>query len=128
MEKIWDPLRKKEVSLTPEEEVRQWFIGVLRGLGVPDHQMLSEVALPHGPSGKVWRADIVVYGRGGVKLAIVECKAPGVRLDAAVLEQALRYSTVFEVPYIFITNGNATFAFERGSQIRQLPTYDQMNR
>ena len=30
MEKVWDPLRKKEVALTPEEKVRQWFIGVLR--------------------------------------------------------------------------------------------------
>lgn len=28
-ELIWDPLRKKQVALTPEERVRQWFIGVL---------------------------------------------------------------------------------------------------
>mgnify|MGYP004650507059 FL=1 len=27
MEKVWDPLRKKAVALTPEEKVRQWFIG-----------------------------------------------------------------------------------------------------
>ena len=25
---IWDPLRKKDVALTPEERVRQWCIGV----------------------------------------------------------------------------------------------------
>ena len=29
MKRIWDPLRKKMVALTPEERVRQWFIGVL---------------------------------------------------------------------------------------------------
>ena len=28
-DRIWDPLRKKSVRLTPEEEVRQWFISVL---------------------------------------------------------------------------------------------------
>ena len=26
---IWDPLRKREVALTPEEEVRQRFISLL---------------------------------------------------------------------------------------------------
>ena len=30
MMKVWDPLRKKEVALTPEKRVRQWCIGVLR--------------------------------------------------------------------------------------------------
>ena len=45
---IWDPLRKKSVKNTPEEAVRQWFIGVLHeGMGVPEHMMGSEVALSH---------------------------------------------------------------------------------
>ena len=40
---VWDPLRKKSVRLTPEEEVRQWFISVLHeGMGVPEHMMMSE--------------------------------------------------------------------------------------
>ena len=40
---IWDPLRKKEVALTPEERVRQWCIGVLNNsFGVPLHMMMSE--------------------------------------------------------------------------------------
>ena len=57
---VWDPLRRKEVALTPEEEVRQWFIGdVLHdGMGVPLHMMMSEVSLSFGD--KAWRADIVV--------------------------------------------------------------------
>lgn len=48
-ELIWDPLRKKEVALTPEERVRQWCIGVLAGpMKVPMHMMMSEVGFRLG--------------------------------------------------------------------------------
>ena len=30
LEMVRDPLRKKDVPLTPEERVRQWFITVLK--------------------------------------------------------------------------------------------------
>ena len=59
--KIWDPLRRKMVALTPEERVRQWFIGVLQEVAqVPRHQMMSEVEMHFGDADKVWRADILV--------------------------------------------------------------------
>ncbi len=110
--KIWDPLRKKEVALTPEERVRQWFIGVLRdSLRVPVHMMMSEVPMKLGD--KSFRADILVYRRGGAPLMVVECKNESVALDASVLEQALRYNMVLDVPYIVVTNGRSTFGFER---------------
>ena len=41
-QKVWDPLRKKTVALTPEEKVRQWFIGVLKErMKVPEYMMMS---------------------------------------------------------------------------------------
>ncbi len=37
------------VALTPEEKVRQWFIGVLRDqVKVPSYMMMSEVAMKFG--------------------------------------------------------------------------------
>ena len=108
----WDPLRKKEVAETPEEEVRQWFITVLRdGMKVPEHMMMSEVSLRFG--GKPWRADIVVYDRQASPLLVVECKRPEVALDQSVVDQALRYNNVLDVKYIVITNGLKTFMFEK---------------
>ena len=72
---IFDPLRKKEVALTPEERVRQWFIGVMSGvMGVPRHMMMSEASFRYG--GKKYRADIVVWNRDASPLAVVECKRP----------------------------------------------------
>ena len=41
-DKLFDPLRRKEVAATAEERVRQWFIEQLRtAAGVPLHQMMQ---------------------------------------------------------------------------------------
>ena len=131
MQKIWDHLRKKEVALTPEEKVRQWFISVLNNqMGVPMHMMMSEVGFKLG--NKQLRADILVYGRDAGPLVVVECKRPDVVVDATVLEQAIRYNMVLAVDYIIVTNGNTTYIFgktEEGfKQVSQLPNYDQMTK
>lgn len=133
LQTIWDPLRKKNVALTPEERVRQWCIGVLsRDLEVPMHMMMSEVGFKLG--GKQFRADLVVYDRQAKPLAVVECKRPEVELDQEVLEQAIRYNMVLNVSYMIITNGRQTFACRRGesegkvrySFIGKVPSYKEM--
>ena len=126
---IWDPLRKKDVALTPEERVRQWCIGVLAsGMGVPMHMMMSEAGFCLG--GKQFRADVVVYDRKAQPLAVVECKRPEVELTAEVLDQALRYNMVLNVKYIIITNGTRTFMAERKGErfefMNSVPSYNQM--
>lgn len=104
---IWDPLRKKEVALTPEESVRQWFIKYLNTtLQVPMHLMMSEIPLKMGE--KKYRADIVIYDRQARPLAVIECKRPDVTLDNEVIMQAVRYNMVLNVRYIIITNGKHT--------------------
>ena len=127
---IYDPLRRKDVALTPEERVRQWFINLLRtSAQVPAHQMMSEVQLQYG-SGKVWRADIVVYGHGGRPLAVVECKRPDVEITKEVLEQALRYNIVLDVPFLFLTNGQLTYICRRNGDsyefLDKAPVYEEM--
>lgn len=129
MEQYWDPLRRKHVTATPEEQVRQWFIGTLRdSLGVPQHMMMSEVGFKFGD--KQYRADILVYGRDGAPAAIVECKRPDIDLDAAVIRQAMRYDMVLSVNYLILTNGHRTMAFQRlGDRFescRTLPSYEDM--
>ena len=97
MQTIWDPLRKRHVALTPEERVRQWCIGVLsKDLEVPMHMMMSEVGFKLGE--KPFRADVLVYGRKLQPVVIVECKRPEVELTMEVLDQAVRYNLVLNVP------------------------------
>jgi len=135
---IYDPLRKKKVALTPEEEVRQWFISVLHNdLKVPMQLMMSEVGMKCGQltgviSGvkqKEYRADILVYDRALNPMLVVECKRPDVKLTSAVLEQALRYAELLCVRYLIITNGNSTyFAGSVEGRLRfldKVPAYEE---
>lgn len=126
---VWDPLRKKSVRLTPEEEVRQWFISVLHeGMKVPEHMMGSEVSLSW--NGLDYRADLVVYDRQAHPLLVVECKRPEVELTQEVVDQAIRYNNALDVRYIVITNGLKTFMFERGSDgfvfVEKAPLWEDM--
>lgn len=128
-ELIWDPLRKKEVALTPEERVRQWCIGILAGpMKVPMHMMMSEVGFRLG--GKQFRADIIIYDRKAQPLAVVECKRPEVVIDQDVLDQAVRYNMVLNVKYMIITNGARTFICRKEgngySFISDVPDYNEM--
>ncbi|MBO4434638.1 MAG: type I restriction enzyme HsdR N-terminal domain-containing protein [Bacteroidales bacterium] len=127
---IWDPLRKKAVARTPEEEVRQWFIGAVlhEGMGVPEHMMMSEVSLTYNNMPR--RADIVVYAKSGKPVMIVECKRPDVELGQVTVDQALRYNKVLDVKYITITNGKKTFMFVREGEgyifVEKAPSWDEM--
>ena len=134
MSKVWDPLRKKNVTLTPEEKVRQWFIGVLRDrLKVPMHMMMSEVSMKFGD--KPFRADILVYGRDTAPLMVVECKREDVAMERGVLEQALKYNLSLGVKYIVITNGKKTFGFRKTGdesipfeQMKTFPDWEEMQK
>lgn len=126
---IWDPLRKKDVALTPEERVRQWFIGVLnRDMCVPQHMMMSETGFRLGD--KQFRADILVYDRDAKPLMVVECKRPQVQLTIEVLDQAIRYNMVLSVKYIVITNGTNTCICRKEDSgygfIDHIPKYEEM--
>lgn len=133
MRTVFDPLRRKEVALTPEEEVRQWCIKVLsENLGVPLHMMMSEAGFKLG--GKQFRADILVYDRQAHPLAVIECKRPEVEMSREVLDQAIRYNMVLNVRFMIITNGRQTFACRRVEEdgnvryvfIEKVPSYEEM--
>ena len=128
-DKVFDPLRRKEVALTPEEQVRQWFIQVLlNNCSVPSHLMMSEAPLLFGA--KKWRADIVVYDRSGAPMAVVECKRPDVDIDKEVASQAMRYNIVLNVRWLMLTNGKRVLVFRKeGNEFKamtSLPSYEEM--
>lgn len=126
---VWDPLRKKEVSLTPEERVRQWCIKVVaEKMEVPMHMMMSEAGFRLGD--KMYRADVLVYDRKAQPLMVVECKRPEVELTQEVLDQAVRYNMALNVRYMMITNGTRTFICRKNESgfvfMDHIPTYNEM--
>lgn len=104
---VFDPLRKKYVARTPEEEVRQHFITWLNTQrNYPLALMASEYILKIGK--RCLRCDIVVFNRNLEPQIIVECKAPHVSLGNNVMQQIASYSTLLKVPHLVITNGAGT--------------------
>lgn len=101
---VFDPSRRRWVALTPEEWVRQHFLlHLVHDLGCPLSLISAEKTITlHGLTK---RADIVVHGAKGEPIALVECKAPEVKLTQAVFDQAARYNIVFRVKWLLVTNG-----------------------
>ena len=129
MDKVFDPLRKKEVALTPEERVRQWFISVLHeAMQVPYTMMNSEVSLQLRD--KKMRSDIVVFARDLHPMMVVECKRPDVELTREVADQIFRYNYVMDVPFVVATNGQNTYICKRNAEggeiLSEAPSFTQM--
>lgn len=109
--RVFDPVRRKWVVLTPEEWVRQHLLNLLIIDKVcPPGLIAVERGLTL--NGLAKRADIVVHGAapGAPPLLLVECKAPEVRIDQRTFEQAARYNLVFQVPYLLVSNGLVHYA------------------
>ena len=101
---VLDPVRRRWVALTPEEEVRQLTIHMLHSrYNYPLELMQVEGAITL--NGMTRRCDIVLYNTDGQPQMIVECKKPEVAITQKVCDQACRYNTVLRVPYLLLTNG-----------------------
>ena len=108
--RIFDILRKRYVSLTPEEWVRQHFVHFLITCrGYPRALMANEVSIIAGITSR--RCDTVVHAADGRPLAVVEYKAPGVPLNEKVLAQVWSYNCALKVPCVMISNGMSHHCF-----------------
>ncbi len=106
---IFDPVRRKYVTLTPEEQVRQHFVCYLiEYLGYPPGLISIEASFRlHS---MLRRADILVHDRAGDPVMIVECKAPQVKISQEVFDQIINYNFNYGVRYLVVTNGITHFA------------------
>jgi hypothetical protein len=102
--RIFDPLRKKMIVLTPEEWVRQNFI---QYLVIEKYYPVSLIKIEMGfkLNKRLRRSDILVYNRKGEPVLIVECKAPSVKISQSVFDQIARYNMSLKVEYLLVTNG-----------------------
>lgn len=101
---IFDPLRKSYVVLTPEEWVRQHFVNyLLQYKGYPASLTANEVGITL--NGMSRRCDTVIYDKSLKPRAIVEYKAPSVKITKEVFAQISRYNLVLRVDYLIISNG-----------------------
>ncbi len=126
---VFDPLRKKYVLLTPEEEVRQKVLYLLvEQLHVPSGLLAVEYSVKVNGMDK--RCDAVVFGKEGQPLMIVECKAASVKLTDKVLDQAVRYHSALKPRFLLLFNGVDCYCFKATSgdlsAMDHLPDYEEM--
>lgn len=129
---VFDFLRRRYVTLTPEEWVRQHFVHFLvEHKGYPAALLGNEVGLKVG--GVSRRCDSVLYHRdGGRPRAIVEYKAPSLPITQQVFTQIASYNSVLRADYLFVTNGINHYCchidYEAGNveYLREIPAYPEL--
>lgn len=101
---IFDRFRKKWVSLTPEEWVRQNFLHYLSDYkGFPPALMAVEKKVDI--NGLPQRFDLLVYDRAGQPLLLAEFKSPEVPIDQQAFNQVVRYNNFIRAPFVLVSNG-----------------------
>jgi len=101
---IFDIVRKKYVSLTPEEWVRQHIIHYLiNEKKYPISLIAIEKQLTINNLTK--RTDILVFNTNGLPHIIVECKAPSIALKQDAFDQIARYNLKLNANFLMVTNG-----------------------
>ncbi len=135
MASVFDPSRKKFVSLTPEEAVRQRVVQwLIETLSVPLHLVETEFALKNVEPRNSDRVDVLVHDfREGNSVKkpwlLVECKRPGVDSPAALQAQVNKYLKVISPKFIMLSLGRSSIflALDIKSnsyrQVRTLPEY-----
>lgn len=109
--KVFDPLRKKYVALTPEEYVRQHFTAWMTDhFGYPASLMNNEMSMTLNDTRR--RCDTVIFRSDGSPLVIVEYKAPTVAITQNVFDQIARYNMVLQSRYLIVSNGIRHFCCE----------------
>lgn len=106
---IYDPIRKKEFVLQPEEMVRQsWVQFLFKTYEIPSRTISVERQLKLNTLNK--RFDMVIYKKG-VPHVLFEFKSFNQQIDNAVCQQVATYNMILKVPYLVLSNGIDHFAF-----------------
>ena len=126
---VFDCIRKKWISLIPEEWVRvnciQFLINEKK---IPKSLISVEKEFKLNNLKK--RFDIVVYNRNGKVQVLIECKAPTVKIKQTVFNQISKYNLVLKSKYLMITNGINHYFFVMNFKakkiefIKELPSYE----
>jgi len=101
---IFDSQRKRYVSLTPEEWVRQHFIRFLiEEKGYPAAYLAVEKQL--SLNGMKKRCDAILYNEHALPILIIELKAPNVSITQSTFDQVAVYNAKLKVDFFMISNG-----------------------
>lgn len=129
---IFDMVRKKYVSLTPEEWVRQHLLNFLI-IEKKYPASLLAVEKELSVAGIKKRTDVVVYSRNAEPIMIAECKSPDVPLNQQVFDQTARYNLPLNVSFLLLTNGLIHYYCRMNQEekkyefVNEIPEYEKLS-
>lgn len=130
---IFDKLRRKYVSLTPEEWVRQNFIEFLiKEKNYPATLTILEKVV--NINGMRKRCDAVVFNQSAEPVVIIEFKAPNISISEKTFDQAAVYNSELKVKYLIISNGIEHFFCEVETETKQymfldhIPSWEELTK
>jgi len=101
---VFDEWRRRYVLCTPEEWVRQHFLHFLvNHHGFSLGRFAVEQSLKVGL--KTGRFDALYYGKNGLPVLLIECKAPHIEISQSTINQIALYNREIQAPYLAVTNG-----------------------
>lgn len=124
---IFDELRKKWVALTEEEWVRQHAIQYLLQDKLYPASLIA-IEREFVFNGLKKRFDLLVFTNEAKPFLLLECKAPRVSLTENALMQICTYNQVYDVPYLWVTNGLVQQIYTKNElgffePIKEIPVY-----
>ena len=129
---IFDEIRKKFITLTPEEWVRQHVVRfLLEEKKYPKSLINVEKTLKI--NGLTKRYDVVIFNNDGTINILVECKSTEIKISQDVFDQIARYNMTLNAQYLMVTNGinhyfcQMDFENEKYSFLDNLPNYNIKN-
>ena len=125
---IFDRIRKKYVTLLPEECVRQKMILFLtKEKNFPESLLSVERKIVDNGNFRSLRTDIVVYEKDShTPFILVECKSEKIKITNQTLKQIMEYNSLINAKFLVITNGKEVLCFENENgkyKLTKIPNY-----
>ncbi len=122
---IFDPVRKKNIVLQPEEFVRQLFVHwIIKETNFSRNSIQVEKMVLVNNNYR--RFDIVIYDKNTKPYILVECKAPEVRISQHTFDQVAAYNMPLLAPYLVVTNGVLTWCVKMNHELKRYDFLQQI--
>jgi hypothetical protein len=122
---IFDPIRKKNIILQPEEMVRQLVIQWLIAKSVFSRNAIQVEKLVRINNLKR-RFDILIYDKKTQPNVLIECKAPSEVINQSVFDQISVYNMAMKAPYLIVTNGHSSWMAQQNMEAKRYDFFSEL--
>ena len=122
---VFDPIRKKNIILQPEEMVRQLMIQwLIENSTFSRNAIQVEKLVTVNKIRK--RFDILLYNSNIQPYILIECKSPAVTINQSVFDQISVYNLAMKAPYLIVTNGHSSWMVQQNMEEKKYQFFSEL--